>query len=103
MEEQYQLFVRLKYRGSMNRENYIERECALARRHVMDANAFLVSLRRRGFTLALQEMGIERTIIDEDNPTRQVVVGDNLTLFVAHDKLHFAEPDSLWSSMYSRA
>ena len=51
-------------------QTYYDRELASARRYHMDANSFMVALRRRGFALALEELKIERTVVEESTSRR---------------------------------
>jgi hypothetical protein len=103
MEQQYYFFAKLKNRCPASESKYYEWECITARRQMMDAQSFLVALRRRGFVLALEEMHIERTVIDEEYPTREVPVGTTYTLLTEPVvKFEATGAESVWSSMASR-
>jgi hypothetical protein len=103
MSEQYYEFQKLKSGASLQHQNHFDKELQQARKYMMDANSFVVSLRRRGLKLALQDMNIERVIIDEEFPDRRLVVGaQQLGLFPAQRIAEVTGPESKWSTAHSR-
>jgi hypothetical protein len=102
MTKQYSFFLRLKQTSTTQDQTYFDRECMQARRFMMDANSFVVSLRRRGFKHALEELGVERTLIGEEDPAHQVAVGTQTSLFPPRPAVQRAAPESKYSTLFSR-
>jgi hypothetical protein len=103
MDTQYAEFKRLEFGCPLQHKNHFEKQSQLARKYQMDANCFVVSLRRRGLKLALRDLNIERVIIDEDYPDRPVAVGgQQLSFFPAHTITKVTAPESKWSTAFSR-
>lgn len=78
MEQQYRFFCELKTRCAPEESQRVEHLLMDARRQMMDANSFLVALRRRGYDHALAEVFGERTIIEEE---ALPPAGENLSIF----------------------
>jgi hypothetical protein len=103
MTKQYYEFQKLLSGSSLQHHKHFQKELQQARKYQMDANSFVVSLRRRGLKLALQDLHIERTIIDEENPERRLVVGgQQLSFFPAQRIAEVTAPESKWSTAHSR-
>jgi len=92
----------MRFSATLEHENHFKKELRIARKQMMDSGSFLVSLRRRGFKLALLDMGIERTVIDEDYPKKEVAVVQQLDFFPSRSIERIVEPDSKWSTAVSR-
>jgi hypothetical protein len=103
MTAQYYFFTKLKQTCAESQQPYYESECITARRQMMDAQSFVVSFRRRGFELALQDLNVKRTIIEHDPTNQEVPVGSTYTL-ISEPIVQFETipPESKWSSMVSR-
>jgi len=82
MQAQYYRFLGFKQSAREGYLHYFDRECIKARVYMMDSSSFLIDLRRRGYKVAMQDMEVERTVIDEDFPRRQVVIPSQANLFV---------------------
>jgi len=102
MTDQYYEFSSMRFSAILEHENHFKKELGIARKQMMDSGSFLVSLRRRGFKLALLDMGIERTVIDEDYPKKEVAVVQQLDFFPSRSIERIVEPDSKWSTAVSR-
>ena len=102
MADQYYEFSSMRFSAILEHENHFKKELGIARKQMMDSGSFLVSLRRRGFKLALLDMGIERTVIDEDYPKKEVAVVQQLDFFPSRSIERIVEPDSKWSTAVSR-
>lgn len=64
MSLQYNDFLARYHSAPTEHERHLTRELVAARKFAMDAQSFVVSLRRRGFDWAMQELNIERTCIE---------------------------------------
>jgi len=102
MTDQYYEFSSMRFSAILEHENHFKKELGIARKQMMDSGSFLVSLRRRGFKLALLDMGIERTVIDEDYPEKEIAVVQQLDFFPSRSIERIVEPDSKWSTAVSR-
>jgi hypothetical protein len=102
MTKQYYEFQKLLSGSSLQHQKHFQKELQQARKYQMDANSFVVYLRRRGLKLALQDLHIERTIVDEEFPQRKVAVGQQLGLFPAQRIAEVTAPESKWSTAHSR-
>lgn len=96
MTGQYEEFNRYVMGASLQHQAHFNKERTIARKYMMDSNSFLVSLRRRGFDLALQDIGVTRTIIDENYRKGQA------DFFPAQVIVEVIEPESKWSTANSR-
>jgi hypothetical protein len=102
MQHQYDEFVRLKQRCDLASREHFERECLQARRYLMDAHSFLVSLRRRGYDLALEDLGVKRTLIEEQETKAQAAVGTTYSLFKPRPIPQRVQTESRYSSLSPR-
>lgn len=103
MDEQERYFVIRKNSAPLEHKAHFEREHMNARTSSMNANSFVVSLRRRGFKLALEDLGIKRTIIDEDHPEKYVSIGgQQQSFFPSQSIIEVTGPDSKWGTSFSR-
>ncbi len=103
MDRQYDEFKKLEFGCILQHGEHFRKQSQLARKYKMDANSFVVSLRRRGLKLALEDMSIERTIMDEGNSGKRLVVGgQQLDFFPAQRIAEVTAPQSKWSTAYSR-
>ncbi|MEK6883147.1 MAG: hypothetical protein AABY22_26210 [Nanoarchaeota archaeon] len=102
MEKQYYLFLSLKQKSTQEHQKWFDNECISARRSMMDANSFLVSIRRKGYLFALQDINIKRTTIDEDYPEKEIIIGEETKKIDIQTKLETTVSNSKWSTMFSR-
>jgi hypothetical protein len=102
MDEQYDFLVRLKHRAKPQDANHYLRECEEARRYQMDANSFVVALRRRGFAHALAESGIVRTVLPDAVADLDIPSGLQQSLFHTNVHVEREPPQTRYSSMFSR-
>ncbi len=101
MDAQYEEFSRLRFSAILVHREHFDKQVQVARKFKMDANSFVVSLRRRGFHLALEDMGIQRTLIDEHTAGKDLITGQ-LDLFPAQRIDEVKLPESRWSTAVSR-
>ncbi len=103
MTRQYYEFQKLASSANLQHQEHFRKQLQVARKYHMDAQSFVVSLRRRGLKLALQDMNIERTIINEQSQERRLVVGgQQLSFFPSRSIAEVTAPESKWSTMFSR-
>ena len=102
MEKQYYLFLSLKQKSPEEHQKWFNNECISARRSMMDANSFLVSMRNKGYLFALQDIDVKRTTIDENYPEKEVIIGEETKKIDIPTKLEPTVPNSKWSTMFSR-
>lgn len=102
MERQYYWFLRLKQTSRPEHQAYYERECLAARRQLMDASSFVVGFRRRGYELAVADLQVKRTIIDEIQ-TSDTAVGTSPSLFaLPKTQVEVSDGSNPYSTMASR-
>jgi hypothetical protein len=99
MREQYERITRMKFSCPSGTMAQFERLSLEARREWNDAESFLVSLRRKGFEVAIQDAYVEHTVIDEESG-KAVELSANLTLFETPKPQ--ARQEAPWSTMAHR-
>ena len=99
MERQYHFFVVLKTSASSSQRAYYEAQCGLARRQMMDANSYAVSLRRRGYDLALDDFNTNAEEVEHRALSMQ---GPQLSMLANRPEAPMRENRSDYSSLNSR-